>query len=73
MRRSRPFICRFPNREIPDRVESLTVDIGDWSSGFLIAWEEHTGFAIARMPISRFVKGEIVEECPVGDKDSREE
>jgi hypothetical protein len=62
----------FPIGKSPTGLGPLTVDIGDRDSEFQIAREVHTGFAIARTPISRIAKGRS-PKSPVGDENSREE
>jgi hypothetical protein len=70
---SRPFICRFPDREIPDRIESLTVDHRGSEFGDLnCTGSAHRVRDSANADFPRS-EGEIAEEIVVGSKNSREE
>jgi hypothetical protein len=70
--RTTTFHLPFPDREIPDKVESLTVDFGDRGSEFQSACGVRTRLTIREARIPESQKG-IRERYPVGEEDSREE
>jgi hypothetical protein len=70
---SRPFIYRFPDREIPNRTDSLTAD--HRGSGFRGLNCTGSAHRVRDSANADFLirEGEIAEEIAMGSENSREE